>query len=179
MDALARKLWLAFLATVFALPACARTQPMASPSPVAARPVVTPQAASASDAAQNAVDTSAVEISGPDVRPPPGRAYFFNLNGYRHEYTPRSTFEFGLVVIGSTDELSKARRLARKARAALGLPYADLAYRPDFGFVYPRASCVEVPYPCGPEPRYTQRPLAYLSIDHGGAFENLDVKSSW
>jgi hypothetical protein len=103
-------------------------------------------------------------------------------NGYRHSYTPRtSKHSIGLVVIGSTDELSKARELAHGASAALGLAYEDLEYDPDFGFTLSEGGCTEEGYPCAPDDRtawmLNYGPAAYLSIEHSGGYERLDTKT--
>lgn len=121
------------------------------------------------------VDTRAYKACGPSTSPDQFPC-FVDRNGYRNLYTPGSSFEFGVVVIGSSDELANARRLAHKAHAALGLAYADLEYKPGFGFTLPRGACVESGYPCAPRARFMGDPLAYLSVEHSGAYENLDSK---
>ena len=161
----------ASLVAMICLSACERMPASATRSPVPARRMAAPRSAKT-----NVVDARAEAASGPGASRE-RRPHFFDLNGYRHSYVPRiSAFSFGLVVIGSADELWKARRLARKAHAALGLPYQELRYE-EGNFKLPRSACVESGY-CIAEGRYAEyRPFAYITIEHSGGYESLDSKT--
>jgi hypothetical protein len=178
MSELACKLRVGSLVAMITLSGCERTRPSATPSAVPSRPVGTLQPVktptlSRSDAARNAVDARAGAASGPRASQE-RRVTSFDRNGYRHQYTPRPSAPIGLVVIGAADELWEARRLAHEARAALGLPFEDLEYKPGFGFTLSRDACTEVGYPCAPSSRHMREgPFAYLSIEHSGGYENL------
>ncbi len=141
-----------------------------TPSPVPARRVGTPQAANTptkgrSEATPSVVDNRADEASNSNTPQKP-RVEIFEHNGFRITYTHRTaSHPIGLIVIGSAEKLWRARRLARKASAALGLPYAEYEYKPDFGFTESRDGCTERGYPCAPRWRNVRKPFAYVRIE--------------
>jgi hypothetical protein len=94
-------------------------------------------------------------------------------DGKSRRYTREFSRPVGLVVIGSHHDLEGARRLARKARDALGLRFDDFEYLPGFGFTLPEGGCVEEGYPCTDGARGRENPGAYVNMEMAGGYDQL------